>query len=218
MSSLECRKTFLEVVPSSNWMPAAKRTQSLPVGNLLQEDEADTTADRILRRASCSFQWRSDWPEGISRGSYGHPSLCRAPCVYAFYGTCMKGPRCNFCHLEHSSPKRKLTRQERQALYQMPESLVLLIFNSHLDKHVTKLQLQQPLRLVLAVVARRVRLLRPQWPTGFEFRMALDQLWNLRSFSLGRLVDCILQCPQVDASFRPVVKSLFDSIRKDMNK
>ena len=51
-------------------------------------------------------------PEGISRGSYGHPSLCRAPCVYAFYGTCMKGPRCNFCHLEHSSPKRKLTRQE----------------------------------------------------------------------------------------------------------
>lgn len=98
----------------------------------------------------------------------------------------------------------------------MPESLVLLIFNSHLDKHVTKLQLQQ--RLVLAVVARRVRLLRPQWPTGFEFRMALDQLWNLRSFSLGRLVDCILQCPQVDASFRPVVKSLFDSIRKDMNK
>lgn len=98
----------------------------------------------------------------------------------------------------------------------MPESLVLLIFNSHLDKHVTKLQLQQPLRLVLAVVARRVRLLRPQWPTGFEFRMALDQMWNLRSFSLGRLVDCILQCPQVDASFRQVVKSLFDSIRKDM--
>ena len=93
---------------------------------------------------------------------------------------------------------------------------MLLIFNSHLDKHVTKLQLQQPLRLVLAVVARRVRLLRPQWPTGFEFRMALDQMWNLRSFSLGRLVDCILQCPQVDASFRQVVKSLFDSIRKDM--
>ena len=34
---LRCRKTFLEVVPSSNWMLAAKRTQSLPVGDLLQE-------------------------------------------------------------------------------------------------------------------------------------------------------------------------------------
>eukprot|EP00435_Cladocopium_sp_Y103_P024471 s1737_g6.t1 len=43
MSSLECRKTFLEVVQSSKWMPAAKRSQSLPVGDLLQE-----TGVRIL--------------------------------------------------------------------------------------------------------------------------------------------------------------------------
>ena len=103
-------------------------------------------------------------------------------------------------------------------MYQMPESLVLFIFQMHLETHVTKLGLQQALRLVLAVVARRMRLLRPQWPTGFEFRMAINQMWNLRSFSLGRLVETLAQCPQVDASFRQVVKSLFDSVRKDMNK
>eukprot|EP00435_Cladocopium_sp_Y103_P014943 s1077_g3.t1 len=104
-----------------------------------QDIEADTTADHILRRTARSFHWQSDWPKGMSRGSYGHPFLCRAPCVYAIYGNCMKGPR-------------------------------------------------------------------PQWPTGFEFRMAFEQMWNLRSFSLGRLMDFIQQCPQVDASFRQEVK------------
>ena len=35
-----------------------------------------------------------DWPLGISTcGSLGHPFLCRAPCIRAVHGTCMKGPR-----------------------------------------------------------------------------------------------------------------------------
>ena len=35
-----------------------------------------------------------DWPEDISTsGSLGHPFLCRAPCIRAVHGTCMKGPR-----------------------------------------------------------------------------------------------------------------------------
>ena len=59
-----------------------------------------------------AFSLPQDWPEGISSGSMGHPFLCKAPCIRAVHGTCMKGPRCEFCHLEHNHPKRKLRRQE----------------------------------------------------------------------------------------------------------
>ena len=59
-----------------------------------------------------SVSSHQDWPETMSSGSLGHPFLCKAPCIRAVHGTCMKGPRCEFCHLEHNHPKRKLRREE----------------------------------------------------------------------------------------------------------
>ncbi|CAL1131951.1 unnamed protein product [Cladocopium goreaui] len=161
MSSLECRNTFLEVVPSSSWFPQ-RRSQSCEAVDRFADEFLDTRADDLLRRAAGAYAWQSDWPEGISSGSMGHPFLCKAPCIRAVYGTCMKGPRCEFCHLEHNHPKRKLRRQDRQRLEEMPELLVLLILQWHVQRCATKLRLDEPLQLVLAVLERRVNLLRPQ--------------------------------------------------------
>eukprot|EP00435_Cladocopium_sp_Y103_P005559 s3975_g1.t2 len=91
-----CRKTFLEVVEHGRSL-ASNRSKSAPVRDDLQEaSEPDTRADDLLRRVASRFAWQL-------------APRHRDP----LHGTCMKGPRCEFCHLEHIHPKRKLRRQER---------------------------------------------------------------------------------------------------------
>eukprot|EP00435_Cladocopium_sp_Y103_P000300 s5335_g1.t1 len=150
-----------------------------------------------------------DWPEGISTsGSFGHPFLCRAPCIRAVHGTCMKGPRCEFCHREHVNPKRKLRRQERELLEGMRELLALLMFQWHLERHVVTLRLGDDLRMVLAVLERRVRFLRQaQPPTPGELRQVMENLWLLRGFSLGHLFTSLQHWPQEDPSTFQLFKS-----------
>ena len=38
-----------------------------------------------------------------SLGSYGHPNICRRPCILMMRGTCQKGADCGFCHLAHDA-------------------------------------------------------------------------------------------------------------------
>lgn len=214
MSTLECRKTFLEVVELSR--QPSNRSKSVPVDDQEEESEPDTRADDLLRRVASRFAWQSEWL-GISSGSLGHPFLCRAPCIRAVYGTCMKGPRCEFCHLEHVHPKRKLRRQERERLETMRELLALLIFQWHLEQQVIKLKLEQQLRLVLVVVQRHVRCLRQaQVPTELELCRVMENLWILRGFSLGQLFHSLQHWPQVSATFKHEVKFLVDSARQSM--
>ena len=40
-----------------------------------------------------------------SLGSYGHPNICRRPCILLVKGTCQKGSACGFCHLEHDAQR-----------------------------------------------------------------------------------------------------------------
>ena len=151
----------------------------------------------------------------MSSGSNGHPFLCRSPCVHALYGSCMKGPRCEFCHLEHTRPKRKLSRQERLYLHRMPEVLALHLFRWHLHKHIRKLNLQQEFQLMIAVLERRLRLLRAE-PAEAELKEATEEMWTLRGFSLGRLLDAVQLWPQFDTHFKRQVKLLADSARRSM--
>jgi len=98
----------------------------------------------------------------------------------------------------------------------MPELLVLLILHWHIQRHVTNLRLDD-LQLVLAVLERRVKLLREaRRPTHAELRWAMENLWTLRGFSLGRLFDAFQLWPQVDSDFKREVKFLVDSARKGM--
>ena len=38
-----------------------------------------------------------------SLGSYGHPNICRRPCILLMRGACQKGADCGFCHLAHDA-------------------------------------------------------------------------------------------------------------------
>ena len=49
---------------------------------------------------------KSDFTSGQaipSLGSYGHPNICRRPCILMMRGTCQKGADCGFCHLAHDA-------------------------------------------------------------------------------------------------------------------
>ena len=41
--------------------------------------------------------------EVLSAGSYGHPNICRRPCILFTRGTCQAGADCNFCHVNHDT-------------------------------------------------------------------------------------------------------------------
>ena len=96
----------------------------------------------------------------------------------------------------------------------MSEVLLLHLFWWHLERQIKSLQLQEDFRLVMAVVARRLKLLRPVWPTRAEFKEAQEAMWALRSFSLGRLLDAFQLWPQIDVRFKQEVKTLVDHARE----
>ena len=74
-----------------------------------------------LRPKSCNFERerefkmghacsglgvKSDFTSGQaipSLGSYGHPNICRRPCILLMRGACQKGADCGFCHLAHDA-------------------------------------------------------------------------------------------------------------------
>ena len=48
-----------------------------------------------------------------SSGSYGHPDLCRRPCIQLARGSCRKGKSCGFCHFSHEVKVATFDSQQR---------------------------------------------------------------------------------------------------------
>ena len=147
----------------------------------------------------------------ISCGSYGHPELCAAPCIRAFYFKCTKGLLCEFCHFGHSSSKVKLFMSERQLFESLEEGKVLSLVLSVLRGKCQKLPdgQQDVMRLLLAAIQNRVsRLGDPSISRNTRSRLP-----SLRKFRIGRLFELIQQSHQVDAALKSEVRSLLMSAR-----
>ena len=146
-----------------------------------------------------------------SRGSYGHPELCAAPCIRAFYSRCTKGFLCDFCHIAHTKPKCKLNRAERHFFDSLDEAQVLSLVLSLLRQKSAKLPgtQQDVLRLLLAAIQSRVKSLREP-EISRDTRFGLTLIWK---FSLGRLFEVIQQFQQVNANLKMQLKSLLMSAR-----
>ena len=99
----------------------------------------------------------------------------------------------------------------------MRELLALLMFQWQLERLLVTPSLRDDLRLVLAVLERRVKFLRQvQPPTPDEVRQARDNQRVLRGFSPGDLFTSLQHLPQVSATFKSEVKLLVDSARRSM--
>mmetsp|Transcript_68746 Transcript_68746/g.139332 ORF Transcript_68746/g.139332 Transcript_68746/m.139332 type:complete len:218 (+) Transcript_68746:77-730(+) len=206
--SLQCRGTFLDVVEH---VDVASRSRRHSYAEGLQDCEYGSQ-DRLLQKAADSFAWHLDTQ--ISRGSYGHPNLCAAPCIRAFYFKCTKGLLCEFCHFghsTHSTSKVKLNMSERQLFETLEEGKVLSLVLSVLRGKCQKLPATQQdvMRLLLAAIQNRVSRLGE--PT--ISRNTRSRLLTLRKFSIGRLFELIQQSHQVDASLKSEVRSLLMSAR-----
>ncbi|CAE7904529.1 ubiB [Symbiodinium microadriaticum] len=78
-----------------------------------------------------------------SKGSYGHPELCRKPCLFLRYGNCPNGVHCEYCHVPHSSRAVKLDKRQRDSLKELSESALLGLLLPHLNARVSTLNLPQ---------------------------------------------------------------------------
>ncbi|CAJ1430069.1 unnamed protein product [Effrenium voratum] len=66
-----------------------------------------------------------------SRGSLGHPELCRRPCIYVAVGHCENGSACSFCHMPHEEKAPKLDKRQRGILQNLSRrDLLALVLQS----------------------------------------------------------------------------------------
>lgn len=150
----------------------------------------------------------------MSVGSYGHPDLCASPCIRAAYAKCVKGFFCQFCHLGHQKPKSKLNKNERELFGSLNETEVLSVVLLLLREKCVKLpgQQQDALRLLLSSIQRRVNL-------GNVGTRQMDfALRPMRRFSIGRLIDIIQQCHQVEQDFKLELKWLTEKARAEVDQ
>ncbi|CAK9007668.1 C3H1-type domain-containing protein [Durusdinium trenchii] len=233
--SLQCQGTFLHFVEESG---SSRRTQSespTPKSDASMDWLLCETADTFLWDlelihfcASACFQFRAWRNEGrrrphpgrcelyqeapMSLGSTGHPWFCAPPCVYTFYGKCSRAAWCQYCHLEHPEAKRKLSKSERLLMNSLDESMALSVVLWHIRRQSQKANLYQELRLLLAVIQRRVNLL----GGGRVCQKTLAATKTLRALSLGRLFDVIQQSGQVDPDFKKELQDLVQKLRPQL--
>ncbi|CAE7930856.1 unnamed protein product [Symbiodinium sp. KB8] len=64
----------------------------------------------------------------LSVGSWGHPDVCRRPCIYFMSGHCENGEACAYCHLPHTEKMAKLDKRQRAMVQQLtrPELLSMV--------------------------------------------------------------------------------------------
>ncbi|CAK9007667.1 unnamed protein product [Durusdinium trenchii] len=200
--SLQCQGTFLHFVEESG---SSRRTQSES-----PTPKSDASMDWLLCETADTFLWDLEAP--MSLGSTGHPWFCAPPCVYTFYGKCSRAAWCQYCHLEHPEAKRKLSKSERLLMNSLDESMALSVVLWHIRRQSQKANLYQELRLLLAVIQRRVNLL----GGGRVCQKTLAATKTLRALSLGRLFDVIQQSGQVDPDFKKELQDLVQKLRPQL--
>lgn len=104
--------------------------QQQPLSFSLQP--AATLRPRLGDLMSRSYQGR------LNPGSYGHPELCKRPCVYQLKsGVCHVGAKCGFCHCRHEKSEVKPDQRERQLMLRMTDSELAALFVPVFRKRAT---------------------------------------------------------------------------------
>mmetsp|Transcript_66947 Transcript_66947/g.146726 ORF Transcript_66947/g.146726 Transcript_66947/m.146726 type:complete len:234 (+) Transcript_66947:84-785(+) len=152
MAGFRYHKTFIDVVPST---PASvKRAESSPPvlkDNAVTDvkDWCFSQSEEHLKLQVSKLQYGSQHgtigPSGfsatrqeemLSLGSYGHPQICRRPCILFLHSTCERAGDCGFCHLPHEPKTSSLDKQQREFLKSLPAVTVLEMLLPYVRKQV----------------------------------------------------------------------------------
>lgn len=81
--------------------------------------EFETSLPEVTVNNTSAFP--SEWKHVPNPGSFGHPELCRRPCMFFAQSKCATGTMCTFCHLTHSFRPKNLERHHRLQLRRLSE-------------------------------------------------------------------------------------------------
>mmetsp|Transcript_18773 Transcript_18773/g.35230 ORF Transcript_18773/g.35230 Transcript_18773/m.35230 type:complete len:271 (+) Transcript_18773:65-877(+) len=136
--------------------------------------------------------------EALSQGSWGHPELCRKPCLFLRFGNCPNGAQCEYCHVPHNNRAVKLDKRQRDSLKELSEAALLGLLLPHLHARVAKMSLPQEAKVTLGFMEQYLASL-PHEAEGHTMpAWKLNQLNRLlRQMSFMRLVR-LTPCSDVD--------------------
>eukprot|EP00913_Durusdinium_trenchii_P028573 g26798.t2 len=121
---------------------AQRRSSSVPFRSLCSEPESpaphsESYVARLGPRVAENFLWPIEMPD-TTVGSLGHPEVCGRFCIRFVYGNCVKGPSCEFCHLEHKENKVKMDKAQRLLFETLNEAAVLALLLPQFEKRCEK--------------------------------------------------------------------------------
>lgn len=209
---LQYRHTFITLEDEADEM-AQRRSSSVPFRSLCSEPESpaphsESYVARLGPRVAENFLWPIEMPD-TTVGSLGHPEVCGRFCIRFVYGNCVKGPSCEFCHLEHKENKVKMDKAQRLLFETLNEAAVLALLLPQFEKRCEKQGMRDQMVLVLATLRRRLRTL--DAPTADLMAKAKSTFGVLlRKMTLARLVEMVQQSHQVDSGFKDELKRLVD--------
>eukprot|EP00435_Cladocopium_sp_Y103_P071403 s416_g37.t1 len=70
-------------------------------------------------------RWRHHYVQGLNLAQRIKPEHSFESMISFYFGNCTKGLDCQFCHLEHDEPKRKLDKVQRRNLDNLSEPQVI---------------------------------------------------------------------------------------------
>ncbi|CAE7719544.1 unnamed protein product [Symbiodinium sp. CCMP2592] len=209
---LAYRSTFIAVQEDDG--TACRRTRSLParlgsvvtavesryVGNLLQRHAAsfgleEETSNDVEKAAEEAPSHKAE--PASNDGSFGHPEVCGRPCVRFMHGNCEQGAACQFCHLEHTRPKGKLDKRQRQCFDTLNEHQVLSLLIPYIFARCEDQGIAEPMAEVLELIRGRLQELeaapvaRPMMPVPRSKSNFLRVI--LKRLSTARLVELLVQ-------------------------
>ena len=106
-----------------------------------------------------------DFPDEHIPGSFGHPELCRRPCILFATGRCAPGYRCKYCHEPHDKHV-KMQKSTRIALHKLGATHRLQLLHEHLARKRYSIPAHLPrLDHLIRLVEEELARLSPQEPS-----------------------------------------------------
>eukprot|EP00435_Cladocopium_sp_Y103_P016950 s1175_g4.t1 len=130
------RITFgqLQMPPGSETKMAMTTSHSGPV-----EEAAPESPEPIIEVQAAI----AALPVPPGSGSWGHPALCRRPCIHFAKGACNMGYACDYCHCKHDHHVTPDKRQ-RLLLNHMETSELLAVLLPHVRRSLEVAQIEAP--------------------------------------------------------------------------
>jgi len=231
MSSLCYRMTFIDEA-SEPLAPVNKRAKSCPpvmkeaaitkhMSNLcrfqhedkvltLQVSTLQERSELLLRGEPNSPSSSTQFQVTSSLGGYGHPNICRRPCILFLRGRCEMAQDCGFCHMQHDSKLPSFDKHQRDFLRQLPLPSFLEMILPYVQKHVEESDLPgaaDVLQLLKSEIAIR-SYSAPAIPqrTPRKIRYVLERM------SLASLVSSV--CSMVPGRFPKIMSNQLKDLRE----